>query len=529
MATGPAAPDPAGGDSRTSPREGANTPAARLKGWSAALVLAVPAVIGTIALLVVTRKGVYASPDSASYVGTARNLLHGHGFTAPPGSPPLSHFPPLFPLVLAGVGWLTGLDPLDVAGVVNPLLLGLTALLVAVVVRRRSGSVAVGVAASTAVVVGVDLLTYFASALSEPLFVVLVLGAMLCLPRAVAGDDGSRWWWVAAAVLTAGACLTRYVGVGLVAAEMFVLVVVGRRRRVGPALALGAASLAPLAVWLAVAGRGNRPLVVHLFNLDYWAGGWSSLSRWLLPHFVPGPVRGLALAAVIAAVVTLVVRRPPRPAPRDRDRDVLGLLLPAFAFAYLAVLVADRVALEATGRLDLRFLAVLHVVAVVGLVPWLHRGLRGRARPAAAAAGLALLALHGIAATSWVADGLTDTGVDRRGLTAAAWDQSTVLAAVAALPPDVAVYSNAPEAIFFLTGRAAAPLPAHTDYLSDRRRPEYPAERATVEDRLARGAAVVVWLRPYAYRQRYLVAVADLGAVPVLEDDVAQLARAPGG
>jgi len=490
-------------------------------------VLGLPAVIGAVALLVVTRKGAYASPDSAFYVGTARNLLDGQGFVAPPGSPPLSHFPPLFSLVLAVIGWVTGLDPLDVAGVVNPLLLGVTALLVAVVVRRRSGSVGLGVAASAAVVVAVDLLVYFASALTEPLFVVLVLGAMVSLAAAV--DQGGRGWWVAAVACTAGACLTRYVGVALVVAEVGVLLAVGGRSTWRRAAAFGAASLVPLVVWLAAAGSGNRPMVVHVFDADYWVSGARSLSRWVLPPFVSWPVRGLATAVVVAALVAVAVgsrtRRVPDP---ERRPDVLGLLLPAFAVAYLAVLVVDRVLLDATGRLDLRFLAVLHVVAVVGLLPWLHRNLTGRARPAAAAAGLVLLTLHGVQAASWVADGLTDTSVGRRGLTAAAWDDSPVLAAVVALPPDVTVYSNAPEAVFLLTGRAASPLPAHTDYLSDRRRPEYDAERAALVDRLADDKAVVVWLQPYAFRQRLLLPIDDLPVEPVVEDGVATLSRSRG-
>ncbi len=190
------------------------------------------------------------------------------------------------------------------------------------------------------------------------------------------------------------------------------------------------------------------------------------------------------------------------------------------------MLVVDRIVLDAGGRLDLRFLAVLHVVAVVGLLPWLHRHLAGRTRPAAAAVGLVLLALHGIQAASWVVDGLSDTTVGRRGLTAAAWDDSTVLAAVAALPPGVTVYSNAPEAIFLLTGRSTSPLPAHTDYLSDRRRPEYEAELAATADRLRNDGGVVVWFRPYAFRQQFLATASDFDVEPVLEDAVAQLARA---
>ena len=509
--------DPVTIDSRNSTREGAT--ARTVRGWT----LAVPAVIGTVALLVVTRKGAYASPDSAFYVGTARNLLDGHGFTAPPGSPPLSHFPPLFPLLLAGIGWVTGLDPLDVAGVVNPLLLGVTAVLVAVVVRRRSGSVGLGVAASTAVVVAVDLLVYFASALTEPLFVVLVLGAMVSLAAAV--DRGGRGWWVAAVACTAGACLTRYVGVALVVAEVGVLLATGGggRQAWRRAAAVGGASVVPLVVWLAAAGSGNRPVVVHLFDADYWVSGARSLSRWVLPPYVSWPVRGVATAVLIGALIVVAVTVGRRSRPASEPTDVFGLLLPAFAVTYLAVLVVDRVLLDASGRLDLRFLAVLHVVAVLGLLPWLHRNLTGRARPAAVVAGFVLLTLHGVQAASWVGDGLTDTSVGRRGLTAAAWDDSPVLAAVAALPPAITVYSNAPEAVFLLTGRAASPLPAHTGYLSDRRRPDYEAERAALAERLSVDQAVVVWLRPYASRQRLLVPVEDLGVEPVAEDDVATL------
>ena len=489
------------------------------------VALALPAVVGTVALLVVTRKGVYASPDSAFYVGTARNLLDGNGLTAPPGSPPLSHFPPLFPLVLAAVGWLTGLDPLDAAGLVNALLLGATALTVALVVHRRSGSVALGVAGSVAVVVAVDLLVYFASALSEPLFAALVLGAMVSLAAAV--ETESRWAWLAAAVVTAGACLTRYVGVALVVAELAVLLRIGGRRAVAQASALAGLALAPLAVWLVIAGRGNRPVVVHLFDAGYWTGGARSLSRWVLPPFVPWPIRGVATALVVAALVWVALARRSQTgaAAERRSADVLSLLLAAFAVAYVVLLVADRVLLDATGRLDLRFLAVLHVAAIVGLLPWLNRHLAGRARPAAAGMGLALLALQGAYAGSWAAAGVADTDVGRRGLTATAWRDSPVLAAVAALAPEVPVYSNAPEAIFLLTGRTTMPLPTHTDYLSGRRPPSYETELAIMNDRLEAEDGVVVWFRPYAFRQRFVTGVAELDVATVLDDEVATLFR----
>jgi len=499
---------------------------------AALVVLALPAVVGAVALLLVARQGVYASPDSTFYVGTARNLLDGRGLTAPPGTPELSHFPPLFPLALAAIGWVTGLDPLDAAGVLNPLLLGVTALLVALVVRRRSGSVPLGAAAAVAVVVALDVGSYYVSALSEPLFIVLVLAAMVSLAAAV--DGGSRWAWAAAVALPAAACLTRYVGVALVAAEVVVLIVLVGRKALGRAFAFAALALAPLVVWLAVAGRGNRPVVFHLADADYWVGAARSVSRWVLPAFTPSPLPGLVTAALVAGLGWVVLHRRPRSpeeaesAGSGRRPDALGVLPPAFAVTYLTMLVADRVFLDATGRLDLRFLAVLHVVAVVGLLPWLHRTLGGRTRRLAVAGGLALVGVHGVQAVSWVAAGLTDTDIGRRGLTAQAWRDSAVLAAVAALPPDVAVYSNGPEAIFFLTGRSTSSLPVHTDYLSGRRRPQYRAELAAMDDRLAREDGVVVWFRPYAFRERFVTPIGDLALDPLLEDGVATLSRPRG-
>ena len=372
----------------------------------------------------------------------------------------------------------------------------------------------------------VDLLVYFASALTEPLFVFLVLAAMVSLAAAV--DRGGRWTWVAAVACTVGACLTRYVGVALVVAEVGVLLAVGGRQAWRRAAAVGGASVIPMVVWLAAAGRGNRPVVVHLFDADYWVSGARSLSRWVLPPSVSWPVRGPGHRRGGGGRGGGGRRGPSPPTGRGRGlaarrvRPAPGHLrrrLPGRA-------VVDRVLLDATGRLDLRFLAVLHVVAVVGLLPWLHRHLTGPARPVVRpAVGLALLALHGLQAARGVADGLTDTSAGRRGLTAAAWDDSAVLAAVAALPPDITVYSNAPEAVYLLTGREAGLLPAHTDYLSDRRRPEYEAERAALADRLATDRGVVVWLRPYAFRQRLLVPVDELGVELAVEDDVATLSR----
>jgi len=497
--------------------------------WVAAAALGAPASIGTAALLLVGRHGAYTSPDSAFYVGVARSLVDGVGLVAPPGSPPLAHFPPLFPWLLAGAGRVLGLDPMDAAAIVNPLLFGATALLVAVVVRARTGSVAAGAGASAGAVVGLDLLVYGGSALSEPLFVLLALGSLAALAGSV--SRRSDRLLVAAATLAGAACLTRYVGAALVVGGAAGLWHVEHGRRRWRAVAFAAVAVLPLLVWVAAVGRTNRPVAFHWFDLGYWSTGLGSLARWVLPPFVPWPIRLAALAAM-AVVAQRLVRGT---AGGEGRPDPLPFLIATFTACYLALLLGDRLVVDDTGRLDARFLAPLHVLALVVLVPAAARavaaGGAGRLTATRLRVGaVALLGLHGLQAITWVASGIGDTGVDRRGLSARAWRESAVLAGVAALPPDTAVYSNAAEAVFLLTGRRTSSVPPHHDYLSGAPDPRYDESMRAMGGRLRAGGGVVVYFAPFEFRSRFLPTAAEVGrAVPlrvVATDAVATLYRA---
>lgn len=484
------------------------------------------ALAGVVALLAVNRLGPYTSPDSVFYVGTARNLIDGAGFVPPPGTHPLSNFPPLLPLVLAGIGRL-GFDPLDVVRWLNPVLFGATVALTGAVVRWRTGSTGVALVAAAAVLVARDLLAAGGSALSEPLFVVLALAGTAALARFVEGGD-HRWLWLSTA-LVAGAFLTRYVGVTVVVAGTVALLRAGRRKE---AALFAAVTTLPVAGWLAWAGPGSGHLAVHLFDGRYLARGLDSASRWVVPAAVPTGVR-IALAGVLAAgivVVAVVVAR--RRAPRTDD-DVLGSLLATFSVLYLVLLVLDRVFLDATGRIDARFLAPLHVVAVILLASLAMRvwvsGVVPR-RPVAVVAGV-LLVLQAGQALAWVAGGLTDDGIARRGYAAAAWERSPVLASVAALDAGVPVFSNGADAIFLHTGRVTAQVPARVEYRTGRSNRDYAAELESVRSALAAGG-VLVHFQAITARDRFLPSAAELeerlGLRVVDRDEVGTVYRLAG-
>ena len=136
--------------------------------------LAVIAAIASGVVLLITKHGASMIPDSAVYIGTARNLAQGRGLTTPfnllinPYSPakaaafdgavPLTHYPPLFPAVLA-VFQRLDIDALDAARWFNALLMGVNVFLAGVVAWRFSGGSRVaGVATAVLVAANFNLL-----------------------------------------------------------------------------------------------------------------------------------------------------------------------------------------------------------------------------------------------------------------------------------------------------------------------------------------------------------------------------------
>ena len=463
-------------------------------------LFALPPLAGLVAVVAATGKGLYVSPDAVFYVGTAGNWIDGQGFTPPPGLPPLEHFPPLFTAVLAALGKL-GLDPLDGARLVNALAFAAIVVLVGGVVRARSGSPSAALAASVLTAAAVDLLTYSASALSEPLFIVLGVGALVGVAAYL--DRPSPALLAGTSALAAAAFLTRYVGIALVLAGVTALL--GRRRWVAAGV-FGVVAVAPVAAWLTWAGgRGtsDRPIVLHMFGGEYLGQAARPLSQWLVPW--PKPPIGLLLALLLVAVGVLVARR--LPASAGPGSHLTWVLL-TFTVAYLAVLLANRTFTDASGRLDARFLAPLHPIAILLVVPALWR--RKLPAPALALAGV-LVSAQVVGAAAWTAGGLTDDGISRRGYTAAAWERSTLITRVAGL--DGPLYTNAFDALFLHTGRSSLPIPAERDYLTGRPNPRYADELTAIRA----GGGYVAYFDALTFRRSFLPSRAELVAALPLE------------
>ena len=101
------------------------------------LFLASLAVLGVV--LVLLHEVTYGATlewDSVTYIAVTRNLLAGNGFVQPYDGNYYTHWPPLFPGLLA-LASLFVFDPYTVAGVVNAIAFGLTVFLAGRWLRNR--------------------------------------------------------------------------------------------------------------------------------------------------------------------------------------------------------------------------------------------------------------------------------------------------------------------------------------------------------------------------------------------------------
>jgi len=219
-------------------------------------------IIGIAFVLIATSKyGAGVSSDAARNLSTADNLVMGKGFVDMVGAP-LILWPPLYPLLLAGLSILTSLDTFVVAWYLNVILYGvniwLSGWLLYSIFRDIPFYAAVG---ALVVLLSRSMLRIHANVASEPFFETLILVFLLAAARYL--RDGSRrglWAMCAAAGL---ATLQRYLGVVLMGVAAIVIL-----RREGPGgMKRGSvpllASTAPIVAWAVL---HNYPISGTLFG-----------------------------------------------------------------------------------------------------------------------------------------------------------------------------------------------------------------------------------------------------------------------
>jgi hypothetical protein len=489
------------------------------------LVVALPLVIALLAVVPI----IWAMPhaldlsfDSIQYLAAGRNLLAGHGLTvfdAPGRLRPLTHFPPLYPAMLAMFGALAG-DVARGAWVLNLTAVSTTVFLVARLAERVAGGegrarLYAAVVAALATAMTNDLAANAAMLWSEPLFIFLVVVTAALLIHTVDRESKANLRHdpydpslVFAAFAAAASVLTRYAGIGIIGGGVLALLFASRlapKERLRRAAVFGAISTVPLILWLlynqARAGTAtDRELGVHVISRDELWVGLETLSRWFFPYDPSdgyGMLGALLASGIIAYIARETIRRvhggrdpqtPMAPSQRLEGRDSRSatLVLAILTATYGLVLLASIMFAEHAASLDARLLSpALPLVIALAIgsgcallcTPLGDLGDRasGRAHPLGALRILAIIVLaaslgnKAIGLASWTRH-MPEQSV---GLTNLSRSAGELLDVVRALPPSARVYSNMPYMTYAFADRVVSDLPQKISQTSLKPNPDF--------------------------------------------------------
>jgi len=268
-------------------------------------------------LLATSLYGAGVGSDAAKNLSTAASLLAGHGFFDHTGAP-LVYWPPLYPLLLAGISALTGWDVFASGWYLNVLVMAANVFLAGMLVYEAlREKVLYAYLGALFVLVSESAVRIHANVSSDPLYITFSLVFLLAGNRYMEKKSMSALWTMI--LCAALATLQRWLGASLIA--MGGLVILAARWRdwrplLRDGLLLGT-SLLPVGAWIyfhnirgynTFWGNDSPPL-------DPWVNFQYSLTKimhWFLPYhprldfILYNP---LVVLGVILLLLILIARR----------------------------------------------------------------------------------------------------------------------------------------------------------------------------------------------------------------------------
>ncbi len=198
-------------------------------------------------------------------------------------------------------------------------------------------------------------------------------------------------------------------------------------------------------------------------DLERWVSGLKTLSTLIVPSMVPAVIRYALLVLALGLCIWLMARYLGGVVRQWRGRRIVDdivvpLVFGLFALFYIGFMIV-AVYMEANLPISTRY-ALPFYIALVIAVTLAAGSLRFSSRGSVVTWSLlglsALVLLSNVVRTAHQS---RDAYVNGIGFSSIHWDSSPILQAVKELPPNAKIYSNAPDALNFLTGRQTHYVP----------------------------------------------------------------------
>ena len=243
--------------------------------------------------LYTTPNGSGLTNDSADYIGGARSILSGTGysrFSEDRKPRPITHFPPGYSLILAGVSVIAHEDPLRAAWQINLICFLLNLFLFMDLIKKISHSDLIAAAAAVWYLCCGPILQSHVYGLSEAVFMVFFQLILIeTLRSAALGKNSFRW--VEIGLLIGFLTMIRYSGLAvLITVAIFIVCIFSGKMRGSVFLRLMVGFIPPIGVWLIRnahlhANAVNRTLSLHFPASDKIHEGFMNVFSFLLPEY----------------------------------------------------------------------------------------------------------------------------------------------------------------------------------------------------------------------------------------------------
>lgn len=409
-------------------------------------------------LLATYRYGPGISHDSVAYLYASRSLLAGRGFEYFGYPSPYIQWPPLFPTLLAAAGRL-GVDPVEASRWLNAV--GLAAIIAygGILLGRRLRHRVSLITAVILLVFAAPLIEISKYVWTETLFVLLFFAFYDAFERFRASRRTAPLVW--AGLFTALAWLDRYLGVTVLMTAVLFLILERRPilERFKNSLVYAAISCTPMLMWMVRNYSVSGTLAGVRVPSPYTLADNLKLTATAFATWIPsGRLWAASLITVMIPAITMAVvlvlvaaRRLKSPDQRLSMIAFMG----AFAVIYLVYLIASatRVAIEA---INSRFIDPLYAPAVCMFAAAADLVLSTLGRTPRVLYGVALAFV--VAAPLYWSVSTVRAAYDRGAgsYSTTEWWSNLLIRELQARPPDgCTYYSNAPDAVYAITGMHA--------------------------------------------------------------------------
>lgn len=338
--------------------------------------------------------------DSLTYLSIADSLATGDGIETFSGHS-FALWVPFYPILTALISFF-GIDSLDAGMLVNAVAFGLIILLTGIWLDKHIESRLIVMGATATVMTSYTITWLSATTLSEPLFVLLALLALVRLGCFIESEPPSRSALAWSVVFAASATVTRYIGVTVIVTAALLILVRWRQpilKRIKYATIYCIVSIAPLMVWMIrnwVAIRhpvGNRNIselrtitlmdmldqtgdIIYLWVFSREPSGLLAILLWV----VIGLIAITSLGFLYVSLTTRVSENANLANERNAELHSSNYLMVSFVFFIVVYLVVLIGIVPSTADSDIkdRFLAPIYVPIVVVLSLGLYQLRRSR-------------------------------------------------------------------------------------------------------------------------------------------------------